>query len=509
MNFVRSLWILVQNQKSFRCVLTIALLSNLLNFAGGSQPAQAQRMVFCHLSPEAIAQKENLRKAAFNGSNKAQKQYQSLLKEHGERLRKCRNQTWPQNQAIWIRLYPCDARQGELDAVLDRIVNRGYNQVYVEAFYNGRVLLPAAENNTPWPSTIRTPGSEKVDLLAQAIRKGKERGLGVYAWMFSMNFGYTYAQQTDRRWTLAKNGFGATSLSAKITAGLGTDLGSVNIDEVFIDPYNPQARQDYFQMAQAIARRRPDGMLFDYIRYPRGTGADSVASKVQQLWIYGDAAQRALYQRALNNKGQEIIRRYLSRGYITPGDITTIDRLYPKEGEPLWQGRNPGKTGKASLAQRHATLQWELWQLSVAHALQGVLDFLSLAASSARQQGIPAGAVFFPEGNQAVGQGFDSRLQPWDRFPSSFEWHPMSYATCGNAGCIASQVQRVLSQARAGTQVKPVLAGIWQQPITNRPPLEVQMQALRRFSSQIKSVSHFAYSWQEPQSDRDRKFCKL
>lgn len=509
MNFVRSLLILVASQKSFCRVLAIALLASLFHSGGGIKPAQAQRMVFCHLSPEAITQKENLRKAAFGGNKKAQKQYQSLLKEHSERLKKCRSQTWPQNQAIWIRLYPCDIRNGELETVLDRIVNRGYNQVYVEAFYNGQVLLPAADNPTPWPSAVRVPGSEKVDLLEQAIRKGKERGLGVYAWLFSMNFGYTYAQRNDRRWTLARNGLGATSLTASITAGLSTDVGAVNPDEVFIDPYNPQARRDYYQMAQAIAKRRPDGMLFDYIRYPRGTGAASVASKVQDLWIYGDAAQQALYERAVNKKGADLIRRYISRGYITPGDLTAIDKLYPREGEPLWQGRNPAKTGKVSLGERHATLQWELWQLSVAHALQGVIDFLSLAATPARQQGIPAGAVFFPEANQSVGRGFDSRLQPWDRFPTSFEWHPMSYATCGNATCIASQVQRVLDQAPAGTQVKPVLAGIWQQPITNRPPLEVQMQAIRRFAPQVKSVSHFAYSWQEPQSDRERKFCRL
>ena len=40
-------------------------------------------------------------------------------------------------------------------------------------------------------------------------------------------------------------------------------------------------------------------------------------------------------------------------------------------------------------------------------------------------------------------------------------------------------------------------AGIWQQPHTNRPPLEVQMRALRQSFPRLDSVSHFAYSWQE------------
>jgi hypothetical protein len=35
------------------------------------------------------------------------------------------------------------------------------------------------------------------------------------------------------------------------------------------------------------------------------------------------------------------------------------------------------------------------------------------------------------------------------------------------------------------------------------------MQALRQIAPQINSVSHFAYSWQDPIFDRDRKFCQL
>jgi hypothetical protein len=511
MRVLRLLMIALPNWKSLHHgTIALTLLSLMGGLSLSPKPAEAQVITFCHLTPEAIAQKEALRQAAIKGSKEAQKKYKILIQEHAERLEKCRKQTWPRDLAIWIRLYPCDIRKGELDGVMDRIVNRGYNQVYIEAFFNGQVLLPVAENRTPWPSVLRAPGYEKTDLLAQALQKARERGLGAYAWMFSMNFGYTYAQRSERQWALARNGYGQTSLTAGISRGLSTEIGAFNPDEAFIDPYNPQAKQDYYQMAQAIAQRKPDGMLFDYIRYPRGTGTASVANQVKDLWIYGSAAQQALYKRAGNEKGLELIRRYLSKGNITAGDIVAVDRRYPNEGEPLWQGRNPPvKMAKMSPEQRQAVLQWELWQLTVAHALQGVLDFLSLAASTAQQQSIPAGAVFFPDGNQSVGRGFDSRLQPWDRFPKSLEWHPMSYGVCGNTSCILSLVKRVLNQAPAGVEVKPVIAGIWQRSISNRPPLEVQMQSLRQMAPQIKSVSHFAYSWQEPQSDRDRKFCKL
>ncbi len=476
-----------------------------------SHPAQAEFLPYCQQTAEGIARKETARKAAQTSDKNAQKHYQTLVVEQADQLRQCRNQNWLKTQAIWIRLYACDVQPGAIEEVLDRIVNRGYNQINVEVFYNGQVLLPQADNPTAWNSVVKLPGSENVDLLAQVIQKGRERGLSVYAWMFSMNFGYTYAIRPDREAALAKNGQGQTSLTVNTIAGLSTDLGVFNPDEAFIDPYSLQARQDYAQLVAAIAKRRPDGMLFDYIRYPRGTGGASIANKVKDLWIYGDAAQQAILQRALNDKGRELIKRFVQHGSISAADVVAIDKLYVNQSDPpMWQGRSPAvNENKLPIAQRTELLRLELWRFSVAHAMQGVVDFLTAAAAPAQRLGISTGAVFFPEANQNVGQGFDSRLQPWDRFPASLEWHPMAYGVCGDTICIVNQVRRVLGQAPSSTQVKPVLAGIWQQSISNRPPLEVQMEAIRLADPQVRSISHFAYSWQEPQSDRQRKACRV
>lgn len=474
-------------------VAALLTSSSIISQCWFPQEAQAQTTAYCWLTKEAIAQKENLLIGVLKGNTDSENRYKTLVKQHADALRQCRSRTWPNTQAIWLRLYPCDIRSGAIDQILDSIVNRGYNQVNLEVFYDSQVLLPLSDNPTPWPSVVRTPGTEKYDLLAQTIQKGHERGLRVYAWMFTMNFGYSYAQRPDRQGVLALNGRGQTSLSY-------VKDGS----QAFVDPYNQQAKIDYYQLVQTIIRRRPDGILFDYIRYPRGSGSDSVATKVEDLWIYSDAAKQALYNRALNNKGRELIVRYIRQGSISASDVAAVNTLYPDEGSPLWQGRTPSPTESV------ASLQWQLWQLSVAHAAQGVLDFLTLATLPAQRSGIKAGAVFFADGNQAVGQGgYDSRLQPWDRFSSSLEWHPMSYGVCGNTSCIEALVKRVVNRASSGTQVTPALAGTWGQSVTNRPPLEVQMQALRQKIPQINSVSHFAYSWQDPQFDRDRKFCQL
>ncbi len=499
-----------------KAIATI-ISSSLVTTSIGYSPAPAQTTAYCQFSASANQEKQNLLSSTLKGDRDAQTRYQGLLNQHSQQLQECRNRTWPQVQAIWLRLYPCDLQAGRLDEIMDRIINRGYNQVYVEVFADGQVLLPMGSNRTAWPSVVRTPGNEKVDLLAQAIQKGHERGLKVYAWMFMMNFGYSYGQRSDRQSVLARNGRGETSL-----------YFVDNESQVFVDPYNLQAKRDYYQLINEVARRRPDGVLFDYVRYPRGLGANSVITKVQDLWIYGDAAQQALSKRALNSKGSELIGRYAKKGSLSVADVAAVDQLYPQEGEPMWQGRTPpapppviaspkedvpsSPTPSAivlpSAAQRQPRLQWELWQLSVAHAIQGILDFLAVAAWPVQRQGIKAGAVFFPDANQTVGQGYDSRLQPWHRFPTTLEWHAMAYANCGNAACIAALVQKVTTQTPEA-QVIPAIAGVWGKTISNRPSLEAQMQAIRTVAPQVRGVSHFAFSWQEPQLDSERKSCQV
>lgn len=466
---------------------------------------------YCHVTQAQAQAKEDLRKAAFDGDAAAQQQYQELVQQHGEAMQNCRDRSWPRQQAIWLRLYPCDLQPGILDAVMDRVVNLGYNQVYVEVFYGGQVLLPEADNPTIWPSVVQSEGYERRDLFAEAIQKGRERGLQVQAWVFTLNFGYSYGQRPDRQHVLALNGRGQNTMTYAKSGS------SSNPDEVFVDPYHPQAKADYGQMLQEVLEREPDGVLFDYVRYPRGVGTFSVADGVDDLWIYGQASRDIFFRRAVNRQGLELMRRYISRGHLLDSDIDDVRALYPDEREPLWQSRPPSPPLAAeaelpSAASIRPQLQNELWQLSVAHAVQGVIDFLDHVSTPVTQRGIPAGAVFFPNGNQLVGNGgYDSRLQYWDRFSTTLGWHPMAYAVCGNTGCILEGIRRVLTMAGNGSEgfVKPAIAGIWGKPTYNRPAIETQMAAIRRAAPQIDNVSHFAYSWQDPEFDRVRKFCSL
>ncbi|XZN89456.1 MAG: family 10 glycosylhydrolase [Microcoleus sp.] len=546
-----------QRQRRFlsavTAVFTCSFICPILGEIIENKPAVAQSSAYCQFSKEQVNEKEDLRRAALSGKPESQQAYFSVLNKHAREIAECRQKNWPQTQAVWLRLYPCDVRAGELDRVLDKVVNKGYNQVYIEVFYDGQVLLPVADNPTTWPSVLRNRGYEKYDLLENAIAKGKQRGLKVYAWLFTMNFGYTYAQREDRQQALAKNGQNQTTLTVVQDGGINDDFGEVPGNQAFVDPYSPQARQDYSLLVNQVLKRRPQGMLFDYIRYLRGVGPASVVTKVKDLWIYGPASQQVLLQRANNQQGRDLIQRYLTKGFINVSDVQAVVKQYPTEKEPLWQGRIPqpiatptptptpppkkansrGLTaakvpdnGKPNVPNPTpkptpkptptpklpdtGTLQKDLWKLSVAHAVQGVLEFLGMAIQPAQRMGIPVGAVFFPNGNQTINLGgFDSRLQPWDRFAASVEFHAMSYGNCGDVSCIVPQVQRTVSLAPPGAKIIPAIAGDWGKSLKNRPSLEVQMQAIRSATPQINAVSHFSFGWQEPEDERARQTCRL
>lgn len=92
------------------------------------QPPQVAALnPYCQLPSEAIRQKDAVRNAALKGKAKQKQAYQSLIQQHSRLFRNCRQQIWPQEQALWLRVYPCDLRPGVLETLLDQIVNNGYN----------------------------------------------------------------------------------------------------------------------------------------------------------------------------------------------------------------------------------------------------------------------------------------------------------------------------------------------------------------------------------------------
>lgn len=87
-------------------IATLLTSSSILSQSWLTQTAQAQTPGYCWLSNEAIAQKQNLLVGVLQGNSDAENRYKALTKEHAEFLRKCRERTWPNVQAILATFVP-------------------------------------------------------------------------------------------------------------------------------------------------------------------------------------------------------------------------------------------------------------------------------------------------------------------------------------------------------------------------------------------------------------------
>ena len=482
----------------FSAKLLLILAASWMSLEPAPAIAASQSRLTCQMSTAEINAKSALLQAVLDGDTEAATEYRNLVRRHAREQAECRQGSWPRDRAIWLNLYPCDTGFGEIDQLFDRIANDGYNQIYLATLANGQVLLPGNDNPTPWPSVARTPATASIDLLANAITAGRARGIEVHAWMFALNYGYAYGQRDDRQAALARNGRGQTTLDRAVS-----DTNST--DGVFVDPYSPIARQDYQRLLDAVLARDPVGVVLDYVRYPKLSGADSVADDVQDLWVYGSASRAALLDRTQTAAARSQLETYLDTGRAPalPLPTPTPSNATNNTSPPRQQTDTPA-----------VSLQTELWNLSIAHAAQGIVDFVNLAAIPVQNQRRPVGAAFFPKGNLAIGNGFDSRLQPWDKFPASIVWHPMLYGGCNDTSCILEDLDRVRQFAPPGVTIVPALAGAWGATSQGRhPPLEDQMRAIAQVAADprgnINAVSHFAFGWQYPELDRERKFCQL
>jgi len=468
----------------------------------------------CDVSTAEILRKHELRKSALVKSprdQKAQDQYQAIIQKHKSELQACRDRNTPQTQATWLRLYPNDVKAGVLEDVFDKMANRGYNQVFVEVFYDGRVLLPVADNPTPWRSVMEESVKAgevpaDYDLWKQAIEIGRARGIKVYGWSFTMNIGYGYSEIKGRSGALALNGRGENSIAntnfdrSLVSNGRAFYEDAYEADHLFVDPYNAIAKADLTSVVKALMKRNPDGMVFDYVRYPTNSTGELI-DNVKQLWIHGKASRTALLNSIDNRTVRELMDIYLQNGDLTADDVVqTEKKLTDNIKVRSTNIKNPRETA--------AIAEGLLWNIATNHAYKGVVNFVNTITAPLQQNSIPIGTVFFPNGNRTESGKFEARMQPWDRFPKNMERHPMTYALCSDGSCVADQVAEVVRQSAPETLVCPVLAGTWGQGFDGHPSFEIQTRAILARQPKINCISHFVYAWIEPESDRLRKFGK-
>jgi hypothetical protein len=471
-----------------------ASLSSFLTLAVSANPT-------CEVTASDRLIKDNLRKS-INLS-----EYQALLGQHKTQLEACRSKDPIKTQALWLRLDPRVKPEG-LNDVLDRSVNQGYNAIFIQVFYDGRILLPVADNPTPWRSLTEeavTAGevSASYDIWAEVIKRGRERGLKVYAESSTLNLGYS-SQIPNRTSAVAINGAGEpTTIKSQIEPKFDFNPNVVQAskivetDYVLIDPFDLQTRSDFSGAIAALVKRQPDGILFDYLRYPSRKG---LVSDVKALWIYGEAARKSLLDSMPDSGTKQLMSMYLDAGKVTPEAITQLQEINSQENN-IFQARSKNPSLAAKLVEQM------LWKLAVNHAYQGVLSFLDVAIAAVNppnssdpinKSNIPIGVTFFPNGNLQKSGAYDPRMQAWERFPLNLERHPMTYTTCEDGKCVANEVMRVVKASAPQVKICPVIAGTWGQSWRGHASFEVQIQAIKAVAPQISCFSYFTDGLLDP-----------
>lgn len=156
-------------------------------------------------------------------------------------------------KGLWIRPHRGDLTGLHVLEVLDNAQAMGITEVYVETFQRGTLHVKSPSGLFPL-ATPATGTSPEVELLRVYSKEARRRGMKVYAWLHTLNFGQAYGEAHPEQ--LVRDGFGKTS-------------GATEKQSWRVSPSHPEVRRRLNLMAWELASSGlVDGIHLDYIRYP-------------------------------------------------------------------------------------------------------------------------------------------------------------------------------------------------------------------------------------------------
>jgi uncharacterized lipoprotein YddW (UPF0748 family) len=276
--------------------------------------------------------------------------YDRLLKQVAEANRPDAGKPAPigafKRKGLWIRPYRGDLTGLHVLEVLDNAQSLGITEIYVEAFQAGTLHYKSPSGLFP----LATPGSAAtngkaatpdVELLKIYSREARRRGMKVYAWLHTLNFGQAYGEAHPEQ--LVRDGFGRTS-------------GASEKQSWRVSPSHPEVRRRLNLMAWELASSgMVDGIQLDYIRYPvrLKEGDIDPSADPRNFWGYSAAQMQGFF--AENPPyDTDAMRTYLSSGIAPDGrDAEYLDvwkRWLAREVEELIGGIRQRTEGRVRLS---------------------------------------------------------------------------------------------------------------------------------------------------------------
>ncbi|MNR87107.1 hypothetical protein D3C72_179690 [compost metagenome] len=265
--------------------------------------------------------------------------YDRLVKEVSASNRPAKGEAI-RRKGLWIRPYRGDLSGLHVLEVLDNAQAMGITEVYVEAFQNGKLHYKSPSGVFPL-ATPATSTAPEVELLKVYSREARRRGMKVYAWLHTLNFGQAYGEANPDQ--LVRDGFGRTS-------------GASEKQSWRVSPSHPEVRRRLNLMAWELASSGiVDGIQLDYIRYPVRLKEGDVdpSADPRNFWGYSAPQMQSFYT---ENPAYDTdaMRTYLTTGVAPDGrEVEYLDvwkRWLAHELEELIGGIRQRTEGRIRLS---------------------------------------------------------------------------------------------------------------------------------------------------------------
>ncbi|MDR1610467.1 MAG: family 10 glycosylhydrolase, partial [Candidatus Symbiothrix sp.] len=185
---------------------------------------------------------------------------------------------WPKNPVR--SLSDIEQQKADLDRMLDKFEEIGINVIFFQTRLRGNVIYPSEIEPVSQYFNSKYPD---YDPLAYAIEACRQRKMECHAWMVV----YPVGSSTRRRYAVPV---------PKRYQGMARSYNG----SLYLDPGNPQAT-DYLLclIREIVSKYDVDGIHFDYVRYPNGSGKFPDENTYK---LYGQGKDRADWRRENINR---------------------------------------------------------------------------------------------------------------------------------------------------------------------------------------------------------------
>lgn len=162
-------------------------------------------------------------------------------------------------KGLWHRPFETDLKA--VQKTLDELKSFHINHLFVETYFNGRLILPSKNAKERMHSFVGNYGIYGNNLLKAFVEEGRKRAIKIHAWVENFFIGQYKDEKNipfdiyDASWFLINRD--------------QTILQKNEVNYVFLDPANPEVRSYVLSLYKDILSIDGlESLHLDYIRYP-------------------------------------------------------------------------------------------------------------------------------------------------------------------------------------------------------------------------------------------------